>query len=176
MALPEELSTFIGRLLAVRNTNKALSSDVAKGIVAETERYAFAYSVPATQGLKRAEAIVGATRALAMVAKYRRAPNGSRRLGQSFAGISGHDGVGQRLSLLVDLDVEQAAQVLDGLVGRVDDVGAAINFYALVELLTFWDTGDIERDSRHRAQLSYDFYRTTPALISSSTDAPITKD
>lgn len=155
MALPEELKAFTGRLLAVRNTNTSLASDVARGITETTERYAYAHTVPATVGLRRPAAITGATRALAMVAKYRRTPNSAGTLGAGFANIPGNSGgVGERLALVVDLDIEQAAQVIEGLVGR----SPSVNFYALVELLTFWDTGDLDRDIKHRSRLVYDFY------------------
>ncbi len=155
MALPEELKAFTGRLLAVRNTNTSLASDVARGITEATERYAYAYTIPATAGLGRPAAITGATRALAMVAKYKRIPNSSDTLGADFARIPGNsDGVGERLALIADLDLEQATQVIEGLVGR----SPSVNFYSLVELLTFWDTGNIDRDIKHRSRLVYDFY------------------
>ena len=155
MALPEELKAFTGRLLAVRATDTSLASDVARGITETTERYAYAHTVPATAGLHRRSAIIGATRALAMVAKYKRTPQSAGTLGESFSRIpSRSEGVGERLALVVDLDVEQAAQILEGLVSRAPSV----NFYALVELLTFWDTGDIDRDIKHRSRLVYDFY------------------
>jgi hypothetical protein len=157
--LPPELQAFTGRLLALRNTNTSLTSDVARGISDITERYSYAYTVPATTGLHRPEMITGATRALGMIAKYKRTPSSTLTLGRNFASIPGttpgpHDSVSERLSLVVDLDVEQAAQVLEGLVDRAN----AINFYELVELLTFWDTGDFERDIKTRSQLLYDFY------------------
>jgi hypothetical protein len=155
MALPDELKAFTGRLLAVRNSNASLAADVARGITGTTERYAYAYTVPATASLRRPAEITGAVRALAMVATYKRTPNSPRTLGACFGSIPGKaDGVGERLALVVDLDVEQAAQVIDGLVGRC----LAVNFYALVELLTFWDTGDLDRDTKHRSRLVYDFY------------------
>ena len=155
MSLPDELQALTGRLLAVRNSNASLAADVSRGLSATTERYAYPHTVPATVSLHYPAMITGATRALAMVATYKRTPNSSATLGSNFAHIPGAgDGVGERLALVVDLDVEQAVQVLDGLVGR----STAVNFYALVELLTFWDTGDIERDIKHRSRLVYDFY------------------
>ena len=155
MALPEDLQAFTGRLLAVRNTDTALASDVARGITETTERYAYPYTVAATQSLHRPSEITGATRALAMVAKYKRIPTTTGTLGASFAQIPDHgNAVGQRLALTVDLDIEQAAQIIEGLVGR----SRSVNFYALVELLTFWDTGDLDRDIKHRSRLVYDFY------------------
>ncbi|TFD45937.1 hypothetical protein E3T55_17635 [Cryobacterium frigoriphilum] len=155
MSLPPELQAFTGRLLAVRNSNPSLTSDVARGISEITERYAYAYTVPATAGLHYPAMVTGATRALGMVAKYKRTPNSSLKLGRNFASIAGTtDGIGERLALVVDLDIEQAAQVIEGLVGRAH----AVNFYELVELLTFWDTGDLERDMKTRSHLVYDFY------------------
>jgi hypothetical protein len=155
MSLPDELQALTGRLLAVRNSNASLTADVSRGLSATTERYAYPYTVPATASLHYPAMVTGATRALAMVAMYKRTPNSSATLGSNFAHIPGAgDGVGERLALIVDLDVEQAVQVLDGLVGR----STAVNFYALVELLTFWDTGDIERDIKYRSRLVYDFY------------------
>lgn len=159
MSLPTELQAFTGRLLALRNSQPSLTADVARGISVVTERYAFPYTVPATADLHRPEMVTGATRALAMIAKYKRTPNSPLPLGRNFASIKGvtpgpTDGVSERLSLVVDLDIEQAAQVIEGLVGRADTV----NFYALVELLTFWDTGDLERDLKTRSRLIYDFY------------------
>ncbi|TFC98529.1 hypothetical protein E3T28_10850 [Cryobacterium sinapicolor] len=159
MSLPPELNAFTGRLLAVRNSQTSLASDVSRGISEVTERYAFAYTVPATADLHRPEMITGATRALGMIAKYKRTPNSTLPLGRNFASIPGvtpgpNDGVSERLSLVVDLDIEQAAQIIEGLVGRA----TAVNFYALVELLTFWDTGDLERDLKTRSRLIYDFY------------------
>ncbi len=167
MTLPEELNTFTGRLLAVRNSNRSLASDVARGITETTERYAYPHTVPATVSLWRPAAITGATRALAMVAKYKRIPNSPSRLGACFAKIPGtSEGVGERLALVVDLDIEQAAQVIEGLVSRCKSV----NFYALVELLTFWDTGDLDRDTKHRSQLVYDFYaRQASTAVTSPT-------
>ena len=161
MSLPPELKTFTGRLLAVRGTDKAksLTSDVSRAITPETERYAYAYTVPATQELRRPAMATGATRALGMIAKYRHSLNSSEALGACFARIPGvADGIAERLSLLVDLDVEQASQIIEGLVSRADDARIGINFYALVETLAFWDTGDPDRDLAHRSRLLYDFY------------------
>ena len=155
MTLPDELHAFTGRLLAVRNSNAALTADVARGLSETTERYAYPHTVPATAGLHYPAMVTGATRALALIATYKRTPNSTASLGSNFSLISGAaDGVGERLALIVDLDVEQAVQVLDGLVGR----SKSVNFFALVELLTFWDTSDIDRDSKHRSRLVYDFY------------------
>jgi hypothetical protein len=159
VSLPKELQVFTGRLLAIRNSNASMTSDVARGISEITERYAYAYTVPATAGLHYPAMITGATRALGMVAKYKRTPNSSLTLGRNFASIPGTtDGVGERLALVVDLDIEQAAQVIEGLVSRAN----AVNFYELVELLTFWDTGDLERDMKTRSRLVYDFYSAPP--------------
>jgi CRISPR type I-E-associated protein CasB/Cse2 len=159
VALPAELNSFTGRLLAVRGTDKGLTADVARAIAPETERYAYAYTVPATQELHRVEMRTGAMRALGMVAKYRRSPTTKNTLGACFSRIPGTtEGLAARLSLLVDLDVEQAAQVIEGLVSRADDAHIPINSYALVEALTFWDTGDPDRDLAHRSRLLYDFY------------------
>ncbi|MBK5237787.1 MAG: type I-E CRISPR-associated protein Cse2/CasB [Actinomycetales bacterium] len=159
MSLPDELASFTGRLLAVRGIDKSLTADVSRAITAETERYAFAYTVPATQGLHRAATIAGATRALGMVAKYRRSPNSKDSLGSNFSRIPGaKEGLAERLSLVVDLDVEQAAQVLEGLVSRANDARIPINFFELVNVLTFWDTGDPDRDLAHRSRLLFDFY------------------
>lgn len=162
MSLPDELQALTGRLLAVRNSDASLTADIARGLSEATERYAYPHTVPATAGLHYPAMVTGATRALAMVATHKRTPNSSATLGSNFAHIPGPgDGVGERLALVVDLDVEQAVQVLDGLVGR----STAVNFYALVELLTFWDTGDIDRDIKHRSRLVYDFY-SRPAKTS----------
>jgi hypothetical protein len=159
MSLPVELAAFTGRLLAVRESDKALTSDVARAITPETERYAYAYTVPATTELHRREMAIGATRALGMVAKYRRSPNSTSTLGACFARIPGvSEGIAERLALLVDLEVEQAAQVIEGLVSRADDARVGINFYSLVETLAFWDTGDPDRDLAHRSRLLYDFH------------------
>lgn len=159
MALPDELAKFTARLLARRGTDKALTADVARAITPETERYAYAYTVPATRELFRPEMVTGATRALGMVARYRNSPVSKHSLGSCFARIPGvAEGVAERLSLLVDLDVEQAAQVLEGLVSRADDAQIGINFYSLVEILAYWDTGDPDRDVTHRSRLLYDFY------------------
>lgn len=155
MTLPDELQALTGRLLAVRNTDAALTADIARGLSETTERYAYPHTVSATAGLHYPAMVTGATRALAMVATHKRTPNSQASLGSNFALIPGAgDGVGERLALIVDLDVEQAVQVLDGLVGR----SPAVNYFALVELLTFWDTGDIDRDIKHRSRLVYDFY------------------
>lgn len=159
MSLPVELAAFTGRLLAVRGTDKALTADVSRAITPETERYAYAYTVPVTRELHRLEMVTGATRALGMVAKYRRSPSSKLALGACFAKIPGvTEGIAERLSLLVDLEVEQAAQIIEGLVSRADDARVGINFYSLVETLAFWDTGDPDRDLAHRSRLLYDFY------------------
>jgi len=166
VSLPPELATFLGRLLAVRETNKALTADVSRAITPETERYAYAHTVPATRELRRREMVTGATRALGMVAKYRRSPTSTRPLGACFAKIPGvAEGVAERLSLLVDLEVEQAAQVIEGLVSRADDARVEMNSRALVETLAFWDTGDPDRDLAHRSRILYDFYTLPSAPI-----------
>jgi hypothetical protein len=155
MSLPAELQSFTGRLLAVRSKDASLTADVARGITETTERYAYPYVVPATVGLRRKSAVTGATRALAMIAANKRIPNTSAPLGSCFNRIGGNaDTIGMRLSLLIDLDIEQAASVIGDLVSRAP----AVNFYALVELLTFWESGDADRDTAHRSRLVYDFY------------------
>jgi hypothetical protein len=159
VSLPDELASFTGQLLAVRGKNKSLTADVSRAITAETERYAYAYTVPATAGLYLPTTITGATRALGMVATYRRSPDSKTPLGSNFARIPGaKDGLAERLSLVVDLDVEQAAQVLAGLLSRANDARIPINFFELVNFLTFWDTGDPDRDLAHRSRLLFDFY------------------
>ena len=153
--LPDALNSFTGRLLAVRNTDRALTADIARGITETTERYAYQYTVPATTGIRRPAMILGATRALAMIAVNRRTANSNATLGRNFTQIPGNfDSIAEKLALLVDLDVEQAAAVIGDLVSRAP----AVNFFALVRTLTFWDTGDLDRDTSHRTRLVYDFY------------------
>ncbi|WP_185995562.1 type I-E CRISPR-associated protein Cse2/CasB [Nocardioides campestrisoli] len=175
--------TLAYRVIGIRDRVRAggagrgVLSAVAAGIHPMTEAGAFPYTEAALSGLSVSQR-VGARRAAAMIAVHRDAratseghtPIGSTlrslhaKAHSSWPGDVDGKSVPKRtaMSMSVDslplLDVDNAAQVISGLVGRCAQHGIPVDFASLATTLTFWGDGLSSKSRSHRAKVVQDFY------------------
>ncbi|WP_101525910.1 type I-E CRISPR-associated protein Cse2/CasB [Nocardioides houyundeii] len=168
---------------------RGVLSAIASGIHPMTEASAFPYTEAILSGLSPSQR-VGARRAAAMIAVHRDVRATSERstpIGttlrslhakahSSWPGDVDGKSVPKRtaMSMSIDslplLDVDNASQVISGLVGRCAQHGIPVDFASLATTLTFWGDGLSSKSRSHRAKVVQDFYglsdrrdHTTPA-------------
>lgn len=114
----------------------------------------------------------GALRAAAIrainkdVAQTSTATSGRRlRLGGSLALLVQKDGgnaVEEQLAALPLMNVDAAALVLDGLIGRCARHQIPVDFFDLADVLTHWGSGGGSRATQQRTRVVLDFYGCAP--------------
>lgn len=166
------------RALGPQGNGRGILAAFASAIHPMTEATAYPYT-EALLGDLGPEQRIGARRAAAMVAVHRETratgegtytPIGAtlRRLHhadqQSWPGAIDSSGSVKRtaMSMQVDslplLDVENAAQIIGGLVGRCAGHDIPVDFASLASTLAFWGDGMSARSRKHRARVVQDFY------------------
>lgn len=151
-------------LLAVRDIDTAQRSAVRRAIRPETESIAIPYVAKALDSLQPRQR-TGAMRAYGMIASFTsighapcRGVDGTwtnQRFGMRLASaFDRNEAIGVRLMMLPGLDVETAAEVIAGVLARLDHHhDASIDWVNVVKLLARWDPA-----SEEARQPAFDFY------------------
>lgn len=161
----------VSEVLARSATDSRFRSDVARGIRAQTEQYAFPH-LHRHLGLMAAAQRTGAYRALGIYASerdLRHVPG--RRVGRTLALLT-HEtsnewpgakvtGIGSRIMLLPDLDMEAAAEVLGAMLSHAASKGIGVDLYDLTSTLAFWEQRNGDKAREHRARIISDYYTPT---------------
>lgn len=163
--LPPELRSTIGRILHEQKHNRVLARKVARGIRSVTESEAYPYLAAALTVLDGQQR-TGFIRGCALMIGLTHAPKTS--LGRSLAELSHRtagrwpsenlDGIGAKVQLLPHLELEPAAEVLDGLLRRCERESVAVNVFDLAATLIWWCTEDPLADYKHRNQIVFSYF------------------
>lgn len=172
MSKPRYAAELAQRILDDRN-HTGLRSTITKGALTETEDRAYGYlrmpsSIanyrPARVAILRTAATIAATRCpQADGVSLGRAMRtlASRRGEESRSGeMSGM--VTDRMLLLVSQPAEQAVETVRALVTMASEKGGiGIDHLKLMETMSWWETGDHQRDTVHRRQVLLAFHSPT---------------
>jgi len=155
-------------ILAARSTNGQMRSSVEAAIHPGTEHRAYPWVLPHVDSPINQTAFL---RTAAITARHTRTPHrAGLRLGRSLrnlsTAISGTaeidpgrpDGVAVRLTTLISLDVDEAAEMIDQLVGRARKHRVEFNYKDIGSTLLFWGDGIEDRSVEHRQNLLADYF------------------
>lgn len=160
---------FTFELLARRHDDAAMRSSVRRALRPETDSYAIPYLSPVLCELPTHQQ-VGTTRALGMMASFLNLSHAvsskddsgkwiNRRFGYQLAAAfrestDKNDAIGVRLATLPMLDVEQAAEIIGGLLDRLDQHGPTqIDWLNVLRLLQRW-----QPNSDSSKKPAFDYY------------------
>lgn len=171
----------IGRVLAERAKDHGYAARIRRGLVEHTESYAYGDVLPYVGGHDGKPVL----RAAAIVASHPHIPQASDsgrrpRLGASLYAMSRAvamkrtgafvidpakpDSIAQRLVLLRDQDLDEAALSLHRILSVGDSSGVPVDYYALTKLLVRWGNGYTPSSEHMRKSTLYDYYAASAAL------------
>lgn len=173
--------SYLHQLLHARAEDTAQRAAVSRGIRPETEVAAYPFCAHVLQAMPERQQ-VGALRVFGMAASFRHLEHVrsgynddgvwvNTRVGQVLGRAFRHEGkldegIGVRLSVLPGLDVEGAAEVLAGLLHRLDNEGRrAIDWVNLLRLLMHW-----KPQSRRASEPAFDYYASSVFPATSATN------
>lgn len=159
------MSATIGRVQANAqpgvNTHSGWLAAIRAGITPVGETTAIAQAAPYLSGL-HPRAHPAALRAAAIRAINRDVPHSTAgTLGKSLArlaAVEGGSSIGEQVAVLPLMNVDAAALVLDGLIGRCARPRIPVNFYDLARTLIYWGDGASSKSSRGRNKIVLDFH------------------
>jgi CRISPR type I-E-associated protein CasB/Cse2 len=162
------LHDLIARILATRATDHGMRSAVESGISPYTETRAYPWVLPYVDSPLNQQAFLRSAAIAARHVKVTHRPG--RQVGSSLrsltTAITGSpiidpekpDGIALRLTSLLLLDVDQAADMLDQIISQAAKHDVAFDFQAIGTTLLFWGNGIDDRSTEHRSKLLANYY------------------
>ena len=163
-----DIAAVVNLALRSRTADRTVGVNISRGIRPQSEKDAYPHVLPALNldRVSRPRQINGIVRGAALAAFHTRVPNGEMRFGHALAQFAKRgpssrstvESIGKKLQLLPELQLENAVQVIDGLLSRISGSGVEVNFINLTERLAYWQTTHPLTDIEWRQSIVFDFY------------------
>lgn len=150
------------------NRHSGWLAGIRSGITPSGEVQAIAHAGPyvAELGPRRRQGVIRAAAIRAINKDVRHDGTPGKTLGRSLYRLhakEGGDSIEHQVAALPLMNLDAAALVLDGLIGRCAKHGITVNFTDLARVLASWGTGSGSSSQNHRNKIVLDFYTSSPA-------------
>lgn len=164
------LHTMIERILATRATDRGMRSAVEAGISPHTETRAYPFVLPYVDSPLNQNVFL---RAAAITARNAGVPHhAGHSVGRSLRNLSTAitgtttidpakpDGIAKRLTTLLSVDVDEAADLLNQLISQAPKHQVGFDFRAIGTTLLFWGDGIDDHSIATRNKVLAEYYYT----------------
>lgn len=150
------------------NRHSGWLAGIRSGITPSGEVQALTHAGPYVAELssRRRRGVIRAAAIRAINKDVRHDATPGKTLGRSLYRLhaqEGGDSIERQVAALALMNLDAAALVLDGLIGRCAKHGITVNFTDLVRVLANWGTGSGSSSQDRRNKIVLDFYTSTPA-------------